>query len=86
MICTKCHIQTVITERISLGLTTCLKCAENVPKYKGALIYGHKTAGDIQVMHPATFNAFKKVSARNAGKACNLGKTMYGGGVTEILI
>ena len=52
--------------RAALGLLTCLPCAQERPvaKYRGAMIYGHKTAASIQLMRPDEFKTFKKLSNR----------------------
>ena len=50
--------------RLSGGLTCCLSCASKgfgqKPKYRGAVIYGHKTAGEIQVMSPEAFSEYRR--------------------------
>jgi hypothetical protein len=46
---------------------------------KGANVYGHKTAGACEVMHPATYSVYKRVTARKAkgtnGQAFQQGTT-----------
>jgi hypothetical protein len=52
--------------RLSIGLTCCLKCASKgfgqQPKYRGAVIYGHKTAGEIQIMSQEAFKDFRRLN------------------------
>jgi hypothetical protein len=33
---------------------------------KGANVYGHKTAGAVEIMHPATYAVYRKVTTRKA--------------------
>lgn len=84
MICTKCYQRSVEPKRIEVGLNTCYTCALNVPRKKGMMTSDHKTAMAIQIMHPSTYEVAKRVFARRAGKACNLGKSMHGSAVTEV--
>lgn len=65
MICPLCRA-TLQPERLALGFYTCVSCAQQrpVPKYKGAMIYGHKTAGAVALMSPDEFSYFKKVTRR----------------------
>lgn len=57
---------TVQPARIALGFHTCASCAQArpVPKYKGAMIYGHKTAASIELMSPDGFAHFKRITKR----------------------
>lgn len=52
--------------RIELGLTLCLACARAnpVPKVRGAMVYGHKTAGAICLMAPDDFTRYRKLTNR----------------------
>jgi hypothetical protein len=52
--------------RAALGLPTCLPCAQArpAPRYRGAMIYGHKTAGAICLMSPDEFSHYKKLTNR----------------------
>lgn len=52
--------------RIDLGLAGCLSCAQSRPvtRYRGAMIYGHKTAGAVCLMSPDEFSRYKKLTNR----------------------
>lgn len=84
MLCTKCYKRSIEPARLAAKLLTCYECALNVPRKKGMVSYAHKTAGSIDIMHPATYAVAKKVFARRAGKQCNLGKSMNGAAQTTI--
>lgn len=59
----KCNCGNLIEEgRASLGLDTCKVCAfrRNTPKYKGNMVYSHKTAPVIQIMSSECFDKQKK--------------------------
>jgi len=62
-------------ERYDLGYKVCVVCGEKFAQKKkpfGAIIYGHKTAGEIQITNKTMFDIYKKVSYRT-GKASNMG-------------
>lgn len=65
MICPSCY-ETVEPAREELGLPTCYACASThpVPRYKGAMVYAHKTGGAISLMAPEEFTRFKKLTNR----------------------
>lgn len=65
MNCPACH-NLIEEARLELGLTICLSCARShpTPKYRGAMVYGHKTAGAICLMSPEEFTRYKKVTNR----------------------
>ena len=52
-------------ERKAVGFARCITCS---PQHvlKGANVYGHKTAGACEVMHPATYATYRRVTARKA--------------------
>jgi hypothetical protein len=52
--------------RADLGLALCLSCAQTRPvtRYRGAMIYGHKTAGAVCLMSPDEFSRYKKLTNR----------------------
>jgi hypothetical protein len=52
-------------ERKAAGFSKCIACSPQ-SALKGANIYGHKTAGAVEIMHPATYANYKRVSARKA--------------------
>ena len=66
----------VETERVAFGLKVCKSCAFNgmsEPRKKGIMVYGHKTAGECQIVSPDNFadyrrlNPYGKVSGRGSG-------------------
>jgi len=59
----KCNCGNLIEEgRASIGLDTCKACAfrQNVPKYRGNLVFNHKTGGEVQVMTAECWDEQKK--------------------------
>lgn len=62
--CPRC-LRTMPAERKSAGFSLCIPCSPQVA-LKGANIYGHKTAGEVELMHPATYANYRTVSARKA--------------------
>lgn len=52
-------------ERKLAGFARCIPCTPQF-KLRGANVYGHKTAGAVEVMRPETFATFKRVSTRKA--------------------
>jgi len=63
-------------ERIEFGFRVCKSCAFNgksEPRKKGIMIYGHKTAGECQVVSQENFsdyrrlNPYGKLSGRGSG-------------------
>tara|TARA_R100000805_G_C3557421_1_gene67360 strand:- start:200 stop:418 length:219 start_codon:yes stop_codon:yes gene_type:complete len=48
-------------------------------KYKGTMIYDHKTAGTLQIMSPSEYDGFKKVSSRK-GQSSVLRNVLDAGG------
>ena len=65
-------------ERKAAGFPRCIACS---PQHtlKGANVYGHKTAGACEVMHPITYSMYRRVTARKAkgtnGQAFQQGTT-----------
>jgi len=68
--CSQCGSPVPI-ERTALGLFSCVTCARlrPTPKYRGAVIYGHKTAGAVTIMSPDEFSYFKKVTRRSGQRS-----------------
>ena len=76
MKCRFCN-NTVEEGRQGLSFTSCLECAMRgrgqQPKYKGTVVYGHKTGGEVQVMSPESFaqyrryNPYTRYSGRGSG-------------------
>jgi len=65
-----CCKSTIEPERVELGLQVCFRCAmagKGQPRYKGAMIYSHKTAGVLEVMSPRRYQIHMSC-ARNQGK------------------
>lgn len=65
MTCPSCG-KRIEQARIDLGLGSCLVCAQSRPvtRYRGAMIYGHKTAGAVCLMSPDEFSRYKKLTNR----------------------
>jgi len=65
MNCPQCG-SAIPVARTDLGFFICVSCAQArpTPKYRGAMIYGHKTAGAVALMSPDEFSYFKKVTRR----------------------
>ena len=68
--------KTVEPERVAFGLKICKSCAFNgmsEPRKKGIMIYGHKTAGECQIVSQDNFddyrrlNPYGKLSGRGSG-------------------
>ena len=52
-------------ERLEFGLSVCKQCAfagRSVEKYKGAMIFSHKTGGECQVMSGVDFQDFRRLN------------------------
>ena len=48
-------------------------------KYKGTMIYNHKTAGTLKIMSPSEYDGFKKVTSRK-GQSSVLRNVLDAGG------
>ena len=61
--CVRCN-NVVEAERLRVLPETCICtiCAKqvNVPKMKGYMSFGHKTAGEVQVVTPDEFKVYRK--------------------------
>lgn len=68
MECINCY-KPVSAARVDAGYNYCMSCAEHVPKVKGVMVWGHKTAGEMQVVSPDQFNEHRKYSpyGKNTG-------------------
>lgn len=71
-------------ERMNLGFTKCKGCAFLHPelKVKGAMVYGHKTAGSINIMTPESFKDYKRIS-RRVGQRSALRNVLDNGGRSQ---
>lgn len=80
MNCSQCG-QPIEVERIDLGFSRCKGCAFDrpEPKLKGAMVYGHKTAGALNVMSPESFMDYRKIS-RRVGQRSALRNVLDNGG------
>ena len=80
MKCVICN-DPIETERLNLGLSKCKGCAFDhpEPKLKGAMVYGHKTAGSLNVMSPESFMDYRKIS-RRVGQRSALRNVLDNGG------
>lgn len=49
-------------ERLEFNLRSCFRCASAQPqsKPKGIMLYGHKTAGEIQIVSPEAYDDYRK--------------------------
>ena len=58
-------------ERSEIGLKICVRCAERVgtPKVKGRMVFGHKTAGTIEIMSAESYEANKKYFVPNGPRS-----------------
>jgi len=61
MECVNCY-KPVAPARVAAGYNYCMSCAEHVPQVKGVMCWGHKTAGEMQVVSPDQFNEHRKYS------------------------
>ena len=68
--------ESVEPARVDFGLKICKSCAfsgMSEPRKKGIMVYGHKTAGECQVVSQDNFadyrrlNPYSKVSGRGSG-------------------
>ena len=80
MNCSQCG-QPIEVERIDLGFSRCKGCAFDrpEPKLKGAMVYGHKTAGALNVMSSEAWGYYKKIS-RRVGQKSALRNVLHAGG------
>jgi hypothetical protein len=67
--------------RRDLGLVYCFACATRhpTPKYKGAMVYAHKTGATIELMAPETFVDLRRYS-RRIGQRSTLRNVLFAGG------
>ena len=59
-------------ERAKFGLKICKACAFSLPdrpKVKGRMVYGHKTAGSIEIMSAQSWDANKKYFIPNGPRS-----------------
>lgn len=54
----------MIQERADLGYKSCVSCSLKRPQAarKGVMIYGHKTAGTIQIMSEENFSDYRRLN------------------------
>lgn len=80
MKCSDCG-QPVEVDRLNLGFTRCKGCAFDrpAPRVRGAMVYGHKTAGAVEVMSPEVWSYYKKIS-RRVGQRSALRNVLDAGG------
>jgi len=77
MECIHCF-KPVMPARIEAGYNYCMACAQHVPKVKGVMCFGHKTAGEMQVVTPEQFSEHRKYNpyGRNTGRGSGLHRVM----------
>ena len=66
---------TIPNERIGLGYTLCVSCAEKgFVKPKGVMVWGHKTGAEIQILSQDQFNEHRRYNpyGRNTGRGSGL--------------
>ena len=75
--CVHCY-KPVSAARVSAGYNYCMACAEHVPQVKGVMVYGHKTAGEMQVVSPDQFDEHRKYNpyGRNTGRGSGVHRAM----------
>lgn len=80
MNCADCN-QPIEIERVDLGFSRCKGCAFDRPvdRVKGAMVYGHKTAGSVNIMSPEMWSYYKKIS-RRVGQRSALRNVLHAGG------
>lgn len=59
MKCANCF-RMVPEERLNIGMTTCMTCAQSVKRYRGDMNYAHKTAPTIMIMSEETFSDYRR--------------------------
>lgn len=81
MTCPRCTTRPIEEGRTQLGLAYCLACATTkpTPRYKGAMIYAHKTGAEIQVMAPIDYASYKRHS-RRVGQRSALRNVLFAAG------
>ncbi len=77
MECIHCF-NTVSSARVEAGYNYCRVCAERVPKVKGVMCFGHKTAGEMQVVSPEQFSEHRRYNpyGRNTGRGSGVHRVM----------
>jgi hypothetical protein len=59
--------------RVELGLKICKSCAftgPDIQRPKGRMVYGHKTAGEIEILSAQSWNENKKYFTPNGARSC----------------
>lgn len=77
MECIYCY-KPVSAARVAAGYNYCISCADRVPRVKGVMVWGHKTAGEMQVVSPDQFNEHRKYSpyGKNTGMGSGVHRVM----------
>ena len=74
-----CHCSQIVNSaRIEAGYNYCIMCADSIPKVRGVMCYGGKTAGEMQVVTPEHFADHRKYNpyGRNTGRGSGVHKVM----------
>ena len=81
LLCPVCTTRHIEEARVDLGLAYCLACATQLPtpRYKGAMIYAHKTGGAIQLMSPSEHAGYKR-HTRRVGQRSALRNVLFAAG------
>jgi len=79
-LCPCCNKPTEKARR-DLDLLYCLSCATKnpTPRYKGSMVYAHKTGASIELMAPETFTDLRRYS-RRIGQRSTLRNVLFAGG------
>ena len=58
-------------ERAEMGKRICVSCAEKLgtPKVKGRMVFGHETAGSIEILSAESWDANKKYFVPNGPRS-----------------
>ena len=59
--------------RIEFGLKTCKSCAftgPDIPRPKGRMVFGHKTAGEIEILSAQSWKENKRYFQPNGARSC----------------
>ncbi len=77
MECVHCF-NNVSEARVDAGYNYCRVCAERVPQVRGVMCYGHKTAGEMQVVSPQQFSEHRRYNpyGRNTGRGSGVHRVM----------
>lgn len=64
--------QPIEEARVELGMKICKSCAfsgADIPRPKGRMVYGHKTAGEIEILSAQSWQENKKYFIPNGARS-----------------